>query len=689
VSVRASWLPLLVLGCAPKAEPEDDDTPVTDPAELDAGGAVEVVVGTPATLRATGPEGAYTWDLGDGTRRDGAEVTHAWSEPGNLVATVSVVLPGGLRRTASVRVVAYLPAASPLPASSSSVRASDTLALVVEADADRLVAVDLATGRVSGVETCDRPRSVAVRDGTVAVACEGDALDRFTLGDDGTLADRATVSLSAGSRPFAVVPAEPGAFWVSLQGAGAVARVDAEGNATKTPFGPDPRALVGGGAGLWATRLRSAQTHGELLGADGPVPLALDPGPDSDTANAGIPTSLRAAVISPDGGTVIVGGTVANVVRGVALTGSAFPVDETLRATLRVVDTASRAERFVDRKQIDNQGSVDALALSPRGNWLFVAHAGTHTILRMDAYTLRAAGVILDAGAGIDGLAVTPDGTRLVVHAALDREVRVYDVADPSVPTSALLLTVPTVDVEPLDPVVLLGKRLFHDSRDTRLARDGYMACDTCHPDGRDDGLVWDFTQRGEGLRNTITLEGRAGTGMGPVHWTGNFDEIHDFEGDIRKGQGGSGLLSDDDWATTSDPFGPPKAGLSADLDALAAYVASLDATPPSPLPEPEGGAEAFDAAGCGSCHDPATRYTDSAAGVRHDVGTWRPTSGQRLGLAFDGFDTPTLLGVHATAPYLHDGSAPSVEDAVRAHAGTDGLDGGTVSRIAEFVRSL
>ena len=45
-------------------------------------------------------------------------------------------------------------------------------------------------------------------------------------------------------------------------------------------------------------------------------------------------------------------------------------------------------------------------------------------------------------------------------------------------------------------------------------------ACATCHLDGGHDGRTWDFTGRGEGLRNTISLRGRSGTGHGPVHWS-------------------------------------------------------------------------------------------------------------------------------------------------------------------------
>ena len=42
----------------------------------------------------------------------------------------------------------------------------------------------------------------------------------------------------------------------------------------------------------------------------------------------------------------------------------------------------------------------------------------------------------------------------------------------------------------------------------------------------------------------------------------------------------------------------------------------------------------------------------------------------KRLGQPLTGFDTPTLRGLFGSAPYLHDGSAATLEDAVTAHAG-------------------
>jgi cytochrome c peroxidase len=63
--------------------------------------------------------------------------------------------------------------------------------------------------------------------------------------------------------------------------------------------------------------------------------------------------------------------------------------------------------------------------------------------------------------------------------------------------------------------------------------------------------------------------------------------------------------------------------------------------------------------------------------------------SGQRLGGPLDGFDTPTLLGAWATGPWLHDGRAATIRDAIVAHAehGTD--DPAALDALAAFVEGL
>ena len=100
------------------------------------------------------------------------------------------------------------------------------------------------------------------------------------------------------------------------------------------------------------------------------------------------------------------------------------------------------------------------------------------------------------------------------------------------------------------------------DAADPRLARDRYMSCASCHHDGGHDGRVWDLSNFGEGLRNTISLRGRGGA-QGRLHWSANFDEVQDFEGQIRTLPQGTGLMTDAQFATgtRSQPLGDRKAG--------------------------------------------------------------------------------------------------------------------------------
>jgi hypothetical protein len=172
---------------------------------------------------------------------------------------------------------------------------------------------------------------------------------------------------------------------------------------------------------------------------------------------------------------------------------------------------------------------------------------------------------------------------------------------------------------------------------------------------------------------------------------------VQDFEHDIRSAFGGTGFMSEEDFESGAhnQTLGDPKAGLSVELDALAAYVSTLDVVPDSPYRDPDGtltqkgwaGRDVFDRAGCRECHG-GPDFTDSPTGVRHDVGTMKIASGQRLGGTLDGFDTPTLRGIWQTAPYLHDGSAETLFDALATpeHGDTEDL---TDDEQAELVAYL
>ena len=296
----------------------------------------------------------------------------------------------------------------------------------------------------------------------------------------------------------------------------------------------------------------------------------------------------------------------------------------------------------------------------------------------MDGYTAQALSGIRGVGNAPDGLVLASNG-KLFVNAFLSREVIVYDVS-PSLSSTDQgapppLARIPTIDKEPLSPQLLMGKKIFYNAADTRMGHAGYWACASCHFGGFSDGRVWDFTDRGEGLRNTKSLLGiRGAQGEGRVHWSANFDEIQDFERDIRESFLGTGFMSDTEFnarllpSGIYDSLGKPAAGVSVELDALAAYITSLDKVPPSPFRNPDGsftaaaleGRKIFVSAGCPACHS-GPDFTDSPQGLLHDVGTILPTSGMRLGGPLTGIDTPTLKGLWQSAPYLHDGRAATL----------------------------
>ncbi|MEM7612868.1 MAG: PKD domain-containing protein, partial [Pseudomonadota bacterium] len=420
----------------------------------------------------------------------------------------------------------------------------------------------------------------------------------------------------------------------------------------------------------------------------------------SEHSGPGVPNYLGPAVISPDGTSAWVPSKQDNILAGGLRGGPGLTFDQTVRAIASKIALPSREEDFAMRVDLDNASVASHSAFGPYGIHLFTALEGNREIAVIDVFS----GVELirfDTDFAPQAVSVSDDGSRLYVHNFMGRSVGVYDIAE-MVESGAvnvpLLATVPTVGNESLAADVLLGKRLFYDARDDRLAALDYMSCASCHNEGSDDGRVWDFTSMGEGLRNTISLNGRAGMGHGFLHWSANFDEVQDFEGQIRGFAGGTGLMSNADFftGTRSEPLGDPKQGISADLDALAAYVRSLDRAPLSPFrgldrefdAVAQAGVDVFRSAGCADCHTPASMTDSSDGDGLHDIGTIRASSGDRLGGQLNGIDTPTLVGVWKTPPYLHDGSQTTLEGAIAAHQSTV-LTSLELSQLAAMIRQL
>jgi CxxC motif-containing protein (DUF1111 family) len=156
------------------------------------------------------------------------------------------------------------------------------------------------------------------------------------------------------------------------------------------------------------------------------------------------------------------------------------------------------------------------------------------------------------------------------------------------------------------------------------------------------------------------------------------------------------GPLTDDDDAadpemTTSELF---------DLVSFAMLLA-----PPEPEPltdQTRLGLKAFDAAMCARCHvprldsprGPLPLYSDL---LLHDMGEDLADGLEQKEATGSEFRTQPLWGVTAVGPYLHDGRAATLDDAIRMHGGEGeasakmyaAMDDTTREALLEFLRSL
>ena len=155
----------------------------------------------------------------------------------------------------------------------------------------------------------------------------------------------------------------------------------------------------------------------------------------------------------------------------------------------------------------------------------------------------------------------------------------------------------------------------------------------------------------------------------------------------IRAIQFGKGLVQ----AEAYDSLGPPHSGRSAELDALAAYLAAIE-VPASPYSAEEetirSGESTFTELGCPVCHSPPL-YTDL---LLHDVGTGDPAKEKNSHGRATIFDTPSLRFTWMTAPYFHDGSAVTLEEVLRTetvHNIFDKIDADQLDALITFMRAL
>jgi DNA-binding beta-propeller fold protein YncE/mono/diheme cytochrome c family protein len=214
-----------------------------------------------------------------------------------------------------------------------------------------------------------------------------------------------------------------------------------------------------------------------------------------------------------------------------------------------------------------------------------------------------------------------------------------------------------------------IGRKMFHDATDSRISASGTVSCASCHPDGRQDGRTWQFVF---GPRNTPQLGGSI-LDTAPFHWPGDVPTVADLNSmTVLPFMGGTGL----------DP---------ASFQFVAAFIDQIRAAP-SPAAIREGALTDAEARGelvfnseatqCATCHSGA-HFTDNRG---YDVGTQAGFSDIRV------FQTPVLHGLARSAPYLHDGSARTLEDLVNNLVRTNKMGKGshlTDDQVADLVAYL
>ncbi len=374
-----------------------------------------------------------------------------------------------------------------------------------------------------------------------------------------------------------------------------------------------------------------------------------------------------------------------NVKRGTLRSGGNLNFQNTVRAISSRIDLATNTESFGARIDHDNASLASAAAFDRYGVFMFVALETSREVAVVDAHN-HAEFFRINVGRapqGAGGLGGRLSAVRQQLHGPHGRRLRPDALVDEGQWNAPLLATLQSGrDRETQSRPCCTGKQFFYDARDTRLAREGYMSCASCHNDGGSDGRVWDLTGMGEGLRNTVSLRGKGGMAHGFLHWSANFDEVQDFEGQIRALAGGTGLMTDAAFnqGTRSQPLGDPKAGLSADLDALAAYVASLNAFATSPHRNADGsltadgvaGKAIFQNLGCAQCHG-GSNFTEQrrgdAAGHRHDQAARQRQPSRRAADGHRHADAARRLGDGALSARRLGG------DAGRGSRETRGLD--------------
>jgi cytochrome c peroxidase len=284
----------------------------------------------------------------------------------------------------------------------------------------------------------------------------------------------------------------------------------------------------------------------------------------------------------------------------------------------------------------------------------------------------------IPTGSNPMGLRLSPEGKRLYVAEQLADRVAVVSVDS--------LRVVGEIDLggPRRTTFVRRGQRLFHSAGHTLQ---GQFSCRTCHPEGHTDGLTYNIEadQLGRDIVNNLSLRELQGTA--PFKWSGKNVSLYRQCG-----------------FRFAKFFTRTQAYSEQELDQLVAYELSLTyphnryrSASGELTPSQERGRRTFErgvtndgreipvANRCVTCHLPP-RYTNRQM---FDVGTKGPTDRNSK------FDTPALVNLYDSPPYLHDGRAATLEEIwtrfgnENRHGQVTDLTKSQLNDLIEYLRTL
>ncbi len=520
--------------------------------------------------------------------------------------------------------------------------------------------------------SCAAPRSTAV----VLDATSGERLGAIRVGHTA-----AAVALGpAGRRAYVCNRFDHDVSVIDLEAGGEIARVPAVREPVAVALTPDGCTL------LVANHLPLARTHNTYLGEVAPVVTAVDTRTLKTTPIA-LPhgaNGLREVCVMPDGRHALVTHLLSNFEE------VPFRVDMGWINTnvVSLIDLARREViGTIGMDEMDRgAGNPWGVVCSGDGGMVCVGLSGTHELCLIKRSVLlsdearRTMQPMMGVwpiyvslgetswrraklpGKGPRGMAAA--GTRVYVAEYFSDTVAVFDLAAPEGERVGTIALGPRPRLTP----ERRGELLFHDAT---ICYQNWQSCASCHPEGRADGLNWDLMNDGYGnFKSTKSMILAHATPPAMAEGVRATAEVA-----VRSG------LDHILFANRPED----------EAEAIDAYLKALEPVPSPHLvdgrlsPAAERGRKLFhsDRIACHRCHPPP-RFTDMRS---HDVGTQRRD--ERTGR----FDTPTLVEVWRTAPYLHDGRYLTVREVLAE--GRHGLvrdanlSDEEIDALAEYVLSL